>query len=231
VRYEFILFDADGTLLDFHRSEAEAVKETMLMHGIEPLDENVRLYSGINDSLWKKLERGEIEKSVLIYHRFELLAEALGVTVDFRQMARDYENALSTKGYLIDGAKEMCQRLYGRAKMYIVTNGLEKVQRERQARCGIAKYFDGLFISGVIGIEKPSVGFFEYVKDHVDGFDKNKAIIVGDSLSSDMKGGINFGIDTCWYNPEGKTCPENMSLTYVAKSFDEVIKYITGEES
>ena len=231
MRYEFILFDADGTLLDFHRSEAEAVKETMLMHGIEPLDENVRLYSGINDSLWKKLERGEIEKSVLIYHRFELLAEALGVTVDFRQMARDYENALSTKGYLIDGAKEMCQRLYGRAKMYIVTNGLERVQRERQARCGIAKYFDGLFISGVIGIEKPSVGFFEYVKDHVDGFDKNKAIIVGDSLSSDMKGGINFGIDTCWYNPEGKLCPENMSLTYVAKSFDEVIKYITGEES
>ena len=231
MRYEFILFDADGTLLDFHRSEAEAVKETMLMHGIEPLDENVRLYSGINDSLWKKLERGEIEKSVLIYHRFELLAEALGVTVDFRQMARDYENALSTKGYLIDGAKEMCQRLYGRAKMYIVTNGLERVQRERQARCGIAKYFDGLFISGVIGIEKPSVGFFEYVKDHVDGFDKNKAIIVGDSLSSDMKGGINFGIDTCWYNPEGKPCPENMSLTYVAKSFDEVIKYITGEES
>ena len=231
MRYEFILFDADGTLLDFHRSEAEAVKETMLMHGIEPLDENVRLYSGINDSLWKKLERGEIEKSVLIYHRFELLAEALGVTVDFRQMARDYENALSTKGYLIDGAKEMCQRLYGRAKMYIVTNGLERVQRERQARCGIAKYFDGLFISGVIGIEKPSVGFFEYVKDHVDGFDKNKAIIVGDSLSSDMKGGINFGIDTCWYNPDGKPCPENMSLTYVAKSFDEVIKYITGEES
>lgn len=231
MRYEFILFDADGTLLDFHRSEAEAVKETMLMHGIEPLDENVRLYSGINDSLWKKLERGEIEKSVLIYHRFELLAEALGVTVDFRQMARDYENALSTKGYLIDGAKEMCQRLYGRAKMYIVTNGLERVQRERQARCGIAKYFDGLFISGVIGIEKPSVGFFEYVKDHVDGFDKNKAIIVGDSLSSDMKGGINFGIDTCWYNPEGKMCPEDMSLTYVAKSFDEVIKYITGEES
>lgn len=231
MRYEFIFFDADGTLLDFHRSEAEAVKETMLMHGIEPLDENVRLYSGINDSLWKKLERGEIEKSVLIYHRFELLAEALGVTVDFRQMARDYENALSTKGYLIDGAKEMCQRLYGRAKMYIVTNGLERVQRERQARCGIAKYFDGLFISGVIGIEKPSVGFFEYVKDHVDGFDKNKAIIVGDSLSSDMKGGINFGIDTCWYNPEGKLCPENMSLTYVAKSFDEVIKYITGEES
>ncbi len=231
MRYEFILFDADGTLLDFHRSEAEAVKETMLMHGIEPLDENVRLYSGINDSLWKKLERGEIEKNVLIYHRFELLAEALGVTVDFKQMSRDYENALSTKGYLIDGAEKMCQSLYGRAKMYIVTNGLEKVQRERQARCGIAKYFDGLFISGVIGIEKPSVGFFEYVKDHVDGFDKNRAIIVGDSLSSDMKGGINFGIDTCWYNPQGKPCPEDMSLTYVAESFDEVIKYITGEDA
>ena len=231
MRYEFILFDADGTLLDFHRSEAEAVRETMLIHGIEPLDENIRLYSGINDSLWKKLERGEIEKNVLVYRRFELLAEALGVRVDFKQMSRDYENALSTKGYWLDGAEEMCKALCGKAKMYIVTNGLEKVQRGRQAICGISKYFDGLFISGVIGAEKPSADFFEYVREHVDGFDKSKAIIVGDSLSSDIKGGINFGIDTCWYNPSGKPRPEDMSITYVAKSFDEIIKYLTGEEA
>ena len=160
MKYEFILFDADGTLLDFHRSESEAVRETMIKHGIEPLEENVRIYSEINDSLWKKLERGEIEKNVLVYHRFELLAETLGVTVDFKQMSRDYENALSTKGYWLDGAEKMCETLFGKAKMYIVTNGLEKVQRGRQARCGIEKYFQDLFISGVVGFEKPSVGFF-----------------------------------------------------------------------
>lgn len=230
MRYDIILFDADGTLLDFHRSEAEAIRETMILHGGDPTEENVRLYSGINDSLWKKLERGEIEKKVLIYHRFELLFDALGMTGDARAMAADYVKALSTKGYPLDGAEDMCRALYGKVKMYIVTNGVEAVQRGRYARCGIDGYFDGVFISDVIGVEKPSVRFFEYVEEHIENFDKSRTLIVGDSLTSDMRGGVNFGIDTCWYNPDGKPCPEDMRLTYVANGFGDVIKYIIGED-
>ena len=231
MKYDFLLFDADGTLLDFKRSEAEALREAMVMNGIEPSDERVAIYSEINDGLWKRLERGEIEKKVLLYHRFELLFEALGVVGDAKKMARDYMNGLSTKGYVLDGAEQMCRALCGKAKMYIVTNGVEFIQRGRYAVCGIDKYFDDVFISDVIGVEKPSVEFFEYVSSHVEGFDPKRAIIIGDSLTSDMKGGLNYGIATCWYNPAGKSCPADMELTFIAESFDEVIEHIMGEET
>ena len=230
MKYDFVLFDADGTLLDFFRSEDEAVREAMLLSGIEPSDEKVKLYSSINDGLWKKLERGEIEKKVLLYHRFELLFEALGVQADAKKMAADYMNLLSTKGYLLDGVIEMCEQLQGKVKMYIVTNGVEFIQRGRYARCDIQKYFDDVFISDVIGCEKPSVAYFEYVAARIEGFDKSRAIIVGDSLTSDMQGGVNFGIDTCWYNPKGKAVPENMKLTYVTDSFADMTKILLGED-
>lgn len=227
MKYDFLLFDADGTLLDFLRSESEAIRETMLLHGIVPDDDKVSLYSEINDGLWKKLERREIEKKVLLYHRFELLFEALGMSGDAKAMAGDYMHALSTKGYLLDGAEDMCRALFGKAKMYIVTNGVEFIQRGRYARCGIDSYFDDIFISDAVGVEKPSVEYFEYVASRIDGFDKSRAIIIGDSLTSDMKGGVNFGIDTCWYNPKGKPAPSDMPLTYDVRSFEEIVDIIS----
>ena len=230
MKYDVILFDADGTLLDFHRSEYEAVSDVMLINGIEPTDENVRLYSKINDGLWKKLERGEIEKSVLLYHRFELLFDALGVCNDAKKMANDYMNALATKGYMLDGAREMLESLDGKVRMYIVTNGVEFIQRGRYARTELDKFFDDVFISGCVGYEKPSVKYFEHVASCIDGFDKSRTLIVGDSLTSDMKGGINYGIDTCWYNPDGKKCPDDIALTHVASSFDDVLNFIMGDE-
>lgn len=230
MRYDFVLFDADGTLLDFLRSEDEAVREAMEISGIEPTDDKVRLYSTINDGLWKMLERGEIEKKVLLYRRFELLLEQLGVQADAKKMARDYMNILSTKAYVLDGVTEMCEKLLGKVKMYIVTNGVEFIQTGRYARCDIKKYFDGVFISDVVGWEKPAVEYFEYVAERIDGFDKSRAVIVGDSLTSDMQGGINFGIDTCWYNPKGKALPENMKLTHVTDNFVEMTDFILGED-
>lgn len=229
LKYDVILFDADGTLLDFHRSETEAVREAMTMNGITPTDEKVKLYSGINDGLWKMLERGEIEKSVLLYHRFELLFDALGIKGDAKKMAQDYMNALSTKGYMLDGAEDMLKSLVGKARMYIVTNGVEFIQRGRYARTSLDRYFDGVFISGCVGYEKPSVMYFERVAEQIDGFDKSRAVIVGDSLTSDMQGGINYGIDTCWYDPQGKACPEGMKLTCIAESFEGVLDFLLGE--
>ncbi len=231
MKYKYILFDADGTLLDFERSEAEAVAEAMALHGVEPTESNIKLYSEINDGLWKRLERGEIEKSVLLYHRFELLLDAVKVTADAKAMARDYMNLLSQKGYMLAGAEELCRELFGKVKMYIVTNGVEFIQRGRYAICGIEKYFDGIFISDVIGHQKPSLKYFEHVEEHIEGFEKEMAVIVGDSLTSDMRGGLNFGIDTVWYNPQKKALPQSMPLTYVAHSFDEVQNFILGEKN
>ncbi len=231
MRYDVVLFDADGTLLDFLKSEKEAVSEVMSVYGIEPTDENVRLYSEINAGLWKKLEKKEIEKKVLLYQRFEILLERLGKAGDAKEMARAYMNSLSSKGYLLDGAENMCRELFGKVKMYIVTNGVEFIQRGRYARCGIDKYFDGVFISDCIGCEKPAIEYFQYVSEHIGGIDKQRTLIVGDSLTSDMRGGLNFGIDTCWYNPDKKPCPDDMRLTYNVDSFNQIVKIIFGEDN
>lgn len=232
MKYDIILFDADGTLFDFARSEREAIIETFCSLGLEPDDEMVDTYSRINDSLWKKLERGEIEKKVLFYHRFELFFEQYGVEADPKRTAEIYMNRLAQKGFLLDGARDLCERLYGKKRLYIVTNGAEFVQRSRYAVSGIGKYFEEAFISDVIGHQKPSLKFFEYVESHIPDYDREKTLIVGDSLSSDMQGGIAAGIDTCWFNPERKTAPDVIAeqLTYVAHDMETVYQIVMGGE-
>ena len=229
MRYTTVLFDADGTLFDFLRAEKEALCETLLSFEIIPDDERIAVYSDINDGLWKALERGEIEKDVLRYKRFEIFCDKFGFVCDVKKMASLYTDNLSTKGHLIEGARELCRKLYGKARLYIVTNGIDFVQKGRMARSGISEYFEASFISGEIGYEKPDVKYFDYVAEHINGFDKKSTLIVGDSLTSDIKGGILFGIDTCWYNPKNKTVPNNMNITYITNDFDEIYAVISDE--
>ncbi len=229
MRYDIALFDADGTLFDFARAEDESIRYTMSSFGIEPTDERVAKYSEINDGLWKALERGEIEKNVLLYHRFELFCQYYGFDADHKKMAQTYMNTLATKGHLIEGAEELIKKLFKKVKLYIVTNGVEFIQEGRYAVSGIGKYFDGKFISGVIGHEKPCIEYFEHVEKHIENFDRSRTIIIGDSLTSDIKGGINFGIDTCWYNPRHKNIPEEMKITYIVDNFDDIYSIITNE--
>ena len=225
--YTTVLFDADGTLLDFSRSEDEAVRATMLFAGVQPDDEKVANYSRINDGLWKMLERGEIEKSVLLYRRFELFCEHYGyVGIDARAMAREYMEQLSQRGYLLDGARELLDALHGKVKMYIVTNGVEFIQRRRYAHSGLESYFDGLFISDELGFEKPDPRYFECVESKIENFSAKDTIVVGDSLTSDIKGGVEYGIDTCWLNPKGKEVPEGMDITYVIGDIRELLNVL-----
>ncbi len=224
--YTTVLFDADGTLLDFLRSEREAVRDAMARSGIFATEEQLDAYSAINDSLWKRLERGEIERSVLLYRRFELFCERFGYTADAKAIAADYIETLSTKGYLLEGARALLDSLLGRVRMYMVTNGLRRVQLGRYADAGLEKYFDGLFISEDIGANKPNVRFFEYVAAHIEEFDAASTIVVGDSLTSDIKGANNACLDCCWYAPHGGE-PEGIAEpTYVARSFEQVYNII-----
>ena len=231
MRYRTLLFDADGTLFDFARCEREAVREALLMSGVDADGNMINRYSQINDSLWKKLERGEIEKSVLLYHRFEIFAEEFGVTLDAKQTAKNYMLTLSQKHYMIPGARELLESLSKKADLYMVTNGVESTQRGRYHASHMDLYFKDLFISGAIGHEKPNRGFFDYVAEHIPNFNPDEAIIIGDSLSSDIRGGILYGIDTCWYNPKRLPTPEHMHITRVANSLEEIQAFLLEEYS
>ncbi len=228
MRYSTVLFDADGTLLDFARSEREALTDALGLRGIIADDEAVSVYSKINDRLWKMLEKKEIERQVLIYRRFELLAEHFGYLLDAKETARDYMAIIATKGYLLDGVKELLDSLYGRVRMYIITNGAATVQRGRYAVTEIERYFDGIFISEEVGFNKPDVRYFERVGAGIPRFDKSSTLVVGDSLSSDIKGGNNFRVDTCLYSPEGCADLSIATPTYIAKDYGEVQKIIFG---
>lgn len=228
-KYDVLLFDADDTLLDFKRAEHSALTDTLKEYSL-PYDETIiSEYSKINASLWKMLELGQIEKSRLRTKRFELLCEKYGFSVNSSDMAETYTDRLSEKTYTIDGAAALCQKLSEKYRLYVVTNGIKTVQSKRFAESGLAQYFIRSFISEDIGYEKPSTKYFERVAECIENFDKSRTLIIGDSLSSDIKGGNLFGIDTCFFNPKYKEIPNEIKITYNIQSFDELEKILLTE--
>ena len=226
-KYEILLFDADGTIMDFHRSELEAVRESLDYFGLPSDDSVIERYSEINCNYWRMLERGEIEKEKLYPARWQTLIELYGFDCKADEISDKYIERLATKSYMIDGALELCQSLYGKFRMYIVTNGQKYIQEKRLFTSPLFRYFDDCYISEDIGYEKPSIKYFEHVAKNIPDFDPAKAIIIGDSLTSDMQGGINAKIDTCWYNPQNKTAPEGMKLTYTVSNFSQIEDILT----
>lgn len=228
MRYDTILFDADDTLLDFKRAEREALTLTLEYFGL-PSDKGVTdTYSLINDGYWKALERGEVTKEELKVRRFADLCGHFFFDRDAEKMARTYEGNLATMSYLLDGAAELCRDLSRKYRIYIVTNGIKDVQMGRLLGSELNGSFIEAFVSEEMGCEKPRAEYFEAVSGRIPNFNKKKTVIIGDSLSSDIKGGINFGIDTCWFDPVGKPAPEGMEITYTVSTFDEIRKLFLG---
>ncbi len=225
-KYKTLLFDADETLLNFHRSETEAVKESLSFFSLPSTDEVIKKYSEINAGYWKMLERGEIEKQLLYPARWQSLIDFYGFDCIAEKISNKYIERLATKSYLIDGALEFCQKLHGRYRMYIVTNGQKEIQKSRLFPSPIFKYFDDCFISEDIGYEKPNILYFDTISHLIPEYDSDTTIIIGDSLTSDMAGGINAGIDTCWYNPHQKAVPEDIKLTYVATNYEDILNIL-----
>ena len=193
-----ILFDLDDTLLDFKRTEKVALTDTLNELGVPPKDETVSLYSGINLSLWKRLERGEITVDVLRVMRFEMLFSALGLDICAQRATDIYGKNLALGAFLVDGAVDVLEKLFGKYSRYVASNGIPEVQRSRIAKSNIAPYFRDIFISAEIGFAKPDICFFEHCFARMDNFSKEETVIIGDSLSSDILGGITAGIKTVW---------------------------------
>ncbi len=205
--YEFLLFDADGTLLDFDRSEYTAMEKLFARHGYPFSREVLEQYRAINSQLWRDYEQDKILKPVIHMTRFETLFRQLGLAGDGQAFNREYLDALSRECFLIDGAEEVCRALAPRFQLYVVTNGVSHVQRRRMEESGLGRWFRRLFISEELGVQKPRREFFEKAAAEIPGFSRERALIIGDSPTSDIAGGQAFGIDTCWFNPSGREAP------------------------
>jgi len=224
MKYTTILFDADDTLLDFKRSEHDAITHVLSDMGLQWDEKTISVYSKINDSLWKLLEKGGITKDELKVERFKKLCDHFGFSADPAEMANKYIIALSEQAHIIPNADTVCQRLYEAGfDMYIVTNGIKFIQTRRFNASPLPRFFKKIFISEEMGYEKPRKEFFDNAALKIDAFDPTRTLIIGDSLSSDIKGGINAGIDTCWYNPGYKVRPEGFNITFEIHTLEDIL--------
>lgn len=197
----FVLLDLDDTILDFHRAEATAVSKTFLRLGIEPTAQLVQRYSEVNAAHWRMLERREITRQQVLTGRFRHLFSEIGADCDPEQTQQIYEAYLSQGHYFIPGAEALLEELHGKFLLYLVSNGNAAVQEGRLKSAGIAPFFEEIFISEHIGADKPSKQYFDRCFARIPDFDPDQAILIGDSPTSDILGGINAGVKTCWFNP------------------------------
>ncbi|MCP3995870.1 MAG: noncanonical pyrimidine nucleotidase, YjjG family [bacterium] len=224
--YSTILLDFDHTLLDSDTSEIEAYTLTLRNQGVGDPMVHFDLYKKINLGLWAAVERGECLPTDVKAKRFELLMAELGREADIDQMADDFVAGFATHGDLYPGAIELLEDLSGRVSLTLISNGLSEVQRPRIARFGIEEYFDAIVISAEVGTTKPGTRIFDIAFEQLGNPSKATAIIVGDSLSSDIKGGADYGIATCWYNPNGKTAGPEDIITHEIKSLEELLTLV-----
>lgn len=201
-----VFFDVDDTLLDFKRAELVALSSTLKELGFTPTDDMLERYHIINRSQWELLERGEITREQVLRRRFTLFFEEYGLPCDVERVKALYEYLLGVGHYFIPGAPELLKTLHKTYDLYLMTNGTASIQRRRLESAGILPYFKGVFISHEIGFNKPDPRYFEHCFACIDGFEKEKAVIIGDSLTSDIRGGNQVGLRTCWFNPSHNAC-------------------------
>lgn len=222
--YQVYLFDADETLFDFRRAEGAALAIALHSFGIACTDEILACYHDVNDALWKQLETGRITRDVLKWTRFQQLADAMQLSLEPHTANKRFMEALSTRADLIDGAADVCRSLVAHGKtLCIISNGTTSVQRPRFARSGLAPCFHTLFLSEEIGVAKPDPRFFDAVFHAFPQVERSEMLVVGDSPSSDIAGGLAAGLDTCWFHPTGTPAPAKPKPTFSIRSLSELL--------
>jgi len=203
MRYDLVIFDLDNTLLDFDKMEAGCLIQTLKDYKLEANSDVLETYKAINTHYWEELEKGTYSKTEILELRFEKLFKELGYEASPSAFNKDYLEGMPNHIQLMDSAEEVLEYFYGKAPLIMMTNGVKAVQKTKMQKTGLGKYFDHVLISDEVGYHKPSIKIFEHMENLIGSVDKKKAIIIGDSLTSDIRGGNNYGIDTCWINPNG----------------------------
>ena len=230
MEYSTLLMDADDTLFDFPECERRALTQALSAYGLEAAEDIIACFSAINSELWKCLERSEITRSELRVRRFrDLCTKRFPEFERSDELADKYVERLGCQAVLIKDAEKAVRALSEKFEIYIITNGITSVQKGRFALTDITSCLKGLFISDEIGVNKPSPEFFEYVFKNVREKDKRRMLVVGDSLTSDMQGGRNAGLDTCIYDPRGRITMPHPLCDYRIDDLMQLITLCRGE--
>lgn len=225
--YKTLFFDADHTLFDFDRSELEAFRklvEHLSYNG--DFDSFFSVFKAYNRSLWASLEAGEIDKSIIPTERFRLLLKHFELSHNPETIGTRYLEFLGNENHLLPGALQLIETLAPFYEMAIVTNGIESVQKSRFLRSPLKPFFKQVIISEAIGVAKPNRDFFEYALRQCRVTDPTTVLVIGDSLTSDIKGGMNAGLDTCWFNPKGLTLPQGYTPTHIAYTYSDISAHL-----
>ena len=217
-----VMLDVDDTLLDFKKAERAALSRALTQLGLPADDKILAEYSEINISQWELLEEGKLGRRQVLEGRFDILFRRHGIDFSGAEANAMYEDLLSIGHYFMPGAPELLEALKGKYDLYIASNGVAKVQAGRLSSAGIAPYFKGIFISETMGADKPSREYFDLCFAKMEHFDPERTIIVGDSLTSDIRGGINAGIKTCWINHRRRLARDDIKPDWVIYSLDEL---------
>jgi 2-haloacid dehalogenase len=220
--YHTLLFDVDNTLLDFSATEQEALRSLFQSEDLSFTPELFFAYKQLNQSLWTAFEHGTITRDELFYTRFSRFFSGLGKEVDGVLLEYKYRSLLDEGHHLIPGAMDLIMRLHENHNLYIITNGISQTQHRRLTDSGLLPFFKDVFVSEDTGYQKPMKEYFDYVIERIPGFESENTLIIGDSLTADIKGGNLAGIDTCWFNPGIEVNETDILPTYEIRSLDEL---------
>lgn len=223
MKYQWILFDLDNTLYDFDAASHSALRKTFEKYGVDPNEKNIAIYYTINHQCWTDFENGMMDFKTLRNKRFELFVDKIGANTEALKMGDHYLKLLSQSDHKIEGAISLLDYLKPKYNLAVVTNGLKEVKRPQLSEPEISKYFKEIIISEEIGVAKPHQGFFDHTFKKIGNPNKSSVIIVGDNLNSDIRGGQNYGIDTCWFNPKHAANKTDVVPTFEINTLKKLI--------